>query len=363
MKNSSPLENSPVASCPRQLALPEGHVPVKSGRVGVLLTNLGTPEGTDYWSMRAYLKEFLSDRRVIEVSRWLWWPILNFIILSVRPSKKGKDYASIWNHERNESPLKTITRAQAEGLSERLQKADLGDVKVDWAMRYGFPAIKERIQVMMDEGCDRILVMPLYPHYAGATTATACDHVFRALMKMRWQPTVRISPPYQDEPVFIDALARSLKAGLAKLDFEPEVVLATFHGMPQEYLTKGDPYHCHCVKTYRLLREAMVKETGWAADRFQMSFQSRFGPTKWLQPYTDKTVEALAKKGIKKIVLIAPAFSADCLETLEELEGENRHIFEEHGGEKFAYIPCLNASEEGLDLIEFMARRELMGWV
>ncbi len=344
---------------PRKLALPEGHPQVKSGRVGVLLTNLGTPEGTDYWSMRAYLKEFLSDKRVIEISRWLWWPILNLIILTVRPGKKGKDYASIWNNERNEGPLKTITRAQAEKLSERLDKAGLGEVKVDWAMRYGFPAIKDRIQIMTDEGYDRILVVPLYPHYAGATTATACDHVFRALMDMRLQPTLRISPPYYDDPVFIDALARSLKLGLAKLDFEPEVILATFHGMPQKYLTKGDPYHCHCAKTWRLLREAM----GMSADKFKMSFQSRFGPDKWLQPYTDETVEALAKQGIKKIAMIAPAFSADCLETLEELEGENRHIFEEHGGEKFAYIPCLNDSVEGVDLLEHLVRRELMGWV
>jgi protoporphyrin/coproporphyrin ferrochelatase len=349
---------SDSASCPH-MVLPEGHVPVKTGRVGVLLTNLGTPEGTDYWSMRAYLKEFLSDRRVIEVSRWLWWPILNFIILTVRPGKKGKDYASIWNKELNESPLKTITRAQAEALKERLNKSGLGDVEVDWAMRYGFPAIKDRIQLLTDAGCSRILVMPLYPHYAGATTATACDHVFRALMDMRWQPTIRISPPYFDDPVYIDALARSLKKGLDQLDFEPDVILATFHGMPKEYLTKGDPYHCHCSKTYRLLREAM----GWPAERFKMSFQSRFGADEWLQPYTDKTVEQLARQGVKKIALIAPAFSADCLETLEELEGENRHIFEEHGGEKFAYIPCLNASDEGMDFIEHLTRRELMGWV
>jgi ferrochelatase len=309
--------------------------------------------------MRAYLKEFLSDQRVIEKPRWLWWPILNLIILTIRPGKKGKDYATIWNNERNEGPLKTITRSQCEKLQERLTKAGLGDVKVDWAMRYGFPAIKDRIQALMDEGCDRVLVVPLYPHYAGATTATACDHVFRALMAMRWQPTLRFSPPYHDDPVYIDALARSLKAGLAKLDFEPEVILTTFHGMPKEYLTKGDPYHCHCAKTWRLLREAM----GWPVDKFKMSFQSRFGPDEWLQPYTDETVEALAKQGIKKLAMIAPAFSADCLETLEELEGENRHIFEEHGGEKFAYIPCLNDSEEGMDLIEHIARRELMGWV
>lgn len=339
--------------------LPEGHPPVRLGRIGVLLVNLGTPEATDYWSMRAYLKEFLSDRRVIETPRWLWWPLLNLVILTVRPSRKGKDYDTIWNKEKNEGPLKTITRDQAEALTEDL-KALAGDrVVVDWAMRYGFPRIRDRIAALKEAGCDRILVVPLYPQYAAATTATVADHVFRALMDMRWQPALRIAPSWHDDPAYITAVAASLKAGLAGLDFEPEVVIATFHGMPKEYLLKGDPYHCQCHKTARLLREAL----GWPAERMLTTFQSRFGNAEWLQPYTDETVEALAKKGVKKLALIAPGFTADCLETLEELDGENREIFLHHGGEHFAYIPALNASKEGLDVIRAIALRELQGWL
>ena len=338
-------------------AWPAGHPDAPLGRIGVLLLNLGTPDGTSYWPMRRYLKEFLSDQRVIEEPKWKWWPILNLIILTVRPSKKGRDYATIWNNEKNEGPLKTITRSQAEQLTQRLEGHPR--VIVDWAMRYANPSTESRIEALKAQGCDRILLVPLYPHYAAATTATAADQAFRALMKMRWQPAVRVSPSYHDDPVYIDALARSMKNSLAKLDFEPERIIATFHGMPEKYLHKGDPYHCQCQKTSRLLREQL----GTAKDRWLTTFQSRFGNDPWLQPYTDKTVEALGKAGIKSLALVAPGFSADCLETLEELDGENRHIFTGNGGVNFAYLPALNDSMEGIDVIENIVRHELMGWI
>jgi protoporphyrin/coproporphyrin ferrochelatase len=348
MTTSSPTDKS---------AWPQGHPQVALGRVGVLLLNLGTPDGTSYWPMRRYLKEFLSDGRVIEVPKWKWWPILNLIILTVRPLKKGKDYAAIWNNERNEGPLKTITRAQAEGLAERMR--DVPRIAVDWAMRYANPTTESRIRALQEQGCDRILLVPLYPQYAAATTATAADQAFRALIKMRWQPAVRVAPAYHDDPAYIDGLARSMKASLAKLDFEPEKIIATFHGMPESYLKMGDPYHCQCQKTSRLLREKL----GIAKDRWLTTFQSRFGNDPWLQPYTDKTVESLAKSGVKSLVLVAPGFSADCLETLEELDVENRGYFEGNGGEKYAYLPALNDSVEGIDVIEAVVRRELMGWI
>ncbi|HET6390336.1 ferrochelatase [Hyphomicrobium sp.] len=339
------------------VALPPEHPPAKLGRIGVLLLNLGTPDGTTYWPMRRYLREFLSDERVIEEPKWKWWPILNLIILTVRPSRKGRDYATIWNNERDEGPLKTITRSQAEQLLSRFA----GDprVVVDWAMRYGNPSTESRIQALKDQGCDRILLVPLYPQYAAATTATACDQAFRALMNMRWQPAVRTAPSYHDHPAYIDALARSMRKELDALDFEPEKIIATFHGMPQKYFEAGDPYHCHCQKTSRLVREKL----GIAEDRWLTTFQSRFGNDPWLQPYTDKTVEALAKSGVKKLALVAPGFSADCLETLEELDVENRGIFESNGGEKFAYLKALNDSPEGIDVIEAVVRRELQGWL
>ncbi len=338
---------------------PVDHPPVKAGRIGVLLMNLGTPEGTTYWPMRRYLKEFLSDRRVIETPRLLWWPILNLIILTKRPSAKGRDYASIWNNELDEGPLKTITRNQAEKVAAHLKSIAGDRITVDWAMRYGKPEVRERIQALLDQGCDRILLVPLYPQYAAATSATACDQAFRALMDMRWQPTVRVSPPYHDDPVYIASVVASMRQELAKLTFEPEVILVSFHGVPKEYLLKGDPYHCHCAKTWRLMREAF----GWPADKFRMSFQSRFGKAEWLQPYTDKTVEALARSGVKRMAIVAPGFSADCLETLEELNGENREIFMHNGGEEFAYLPCLNDGPEGMRVINHIVERELQGWI
>ncbi len=336
---------------------PDGHPAVAHGRIGVLLLNLGTPDGTDYWSMRRYLKEFLSDRRVIEVPRFIWWPILNLIILQRRPGPKGRDYETIWNKELNEGPLKTITRAQATKLAAAMQGEPR--IIVDWAMRYANPTTESRVRALQQQGCDRILLVPLYPQYAAATTATAADEAFRALMRMRWQPAVRVAPPWHDDPVYIAALADSMRASLAKLDFEPEVIVATFHGMPEKYLTEGDPYHCQCLKTSRLLREAL----GLAKERWVTSFQSRFGNDPWLKPYTDETVEGLARSGVKRLALVAPGFTADCLETIEELDVENREIFMHHGGQKFAYLPALNDSAEGMRVIEAVVRRELMGWI
>jgi protoporphyrin/coproporphyrin ferrochelatase len=344
------------ASEPRR---PADHPPVKSGRIGVLLTNLGTPEATDYWAMRRYLKEFLSDRRVIETSRLIWWPVLNLIILSKRPGPKGRDYASIWNKDLNEGPLKTITRSQTEQLAAHLKDVAGDRITVDWAMRYGNPLIRTAIENLLVQGCDRILLVPLYPQYAAATTATACDHAFRALMDMRWQPTIRVSPPYHDDPVYIDAVVSAMKRDLAALTFEPEVILVSFHGVPKSYLLKGDPYHCQCVKTWRLMREAF----GWPEERFRMSFQSRFGKEEWLKPYTDETVKGLGESGVRRMAIVAPGFSADCLETLEELNVENRHIFMEHGGEDFAYLPCLNDGEGGMRVIRHVVERELQGWI
>jgi protoporphyrin/coproporphyrin ferrochelatase len=342
---------------PKPNALPSGHPPVAFGRIGVLLVNLGTPDGTDKTSMRRYLEEFLTDRRVIEVPRWKWYPVLYGIILNIRPARKGKDYDTIWNRERDESPLRTFTRSQSEQLQARL--ADLEGVEVDWAMRYGNPSIAERMDALKAKGCERILVYPLYPQYAAATTATVNDKVFEYLLKQRWQPALRTVPPYHDDPVYIDAVAGSIESHLATLDWEPEVVLTSFHGIPQSYFTKGDPYYCHCQKTARLLRDRL----GWDKDKLRITFQSRFGPEEWLQPYTDKTVEALARSGVKRIAVATPGFVSDCLETLEEIAVENAEIFHHAGGEKFSHIPCLNDSAPGVDVIEAVVRRELKGWV
>ena len=337
--------------------LPPGHPEIPARRIGVLLVNLGTPDATDYWSMRRYLKEFLSDRRVIEENRVKWWLVLNLIILTVRPGRKGRDYDKIWNKERNEFFLKTITRSQADKLGESFA----GDprVLVDWAMRYGNPSIASRLEAMRSAGCDRILIVPLYPQYAAATTASVCDKAFAALATMRWQPAIRIAPAYFDQPVYIEAIAESLETGLAKLAFKPDVILASFHGMPEDYLRKGDPYHCQCAKTARLLRERL----NLGEDRLLMTFQSRFGTAEWLKPYTDATVKGLAEKGVKNIAVITPGFAADCLETLEEIAMENAEIFRRAGGENFAAIPCLNDSPAGMAVIRDVVLRELKGWV
>jgi protoporphyrin/coproporphyrin ferrochelatase len=340
----------------KEPALPAGHPPVRRGCIGVLLLNLGTPEATGYWPMRRYLKEFLSDRRVIEVPRWKWWPILNLIILSVRPRRKGKDYDKIWNRERNEGPLKTITRSQAERLSAALADER---ILVDWAMRYAGPTTAERIASLQQQNCDRILLVPLYPQYAAPTTATACDAAFRALMRLRWQPAVRVAPPYFEDPVYIEAIAASVRGFLAERAFVPQAVIASFHGMPQKYLDAGDPYHCQCQKTSRLVRDRL----GWATEGWHTAFQSRFGLDPWLRPYTIEEVARLARSGIKRLAVLAPGFSADCLETLEELDVDNRAAFLANGGEQFLYIPCLNDSVAGIRVIESVVRRELAGWI
>jgi len=337
--------------------LPANHPPVKIGKVGVLLVNLGTPDGTDYASMRRYLKEFLMDRRVIEWSRWKWYPILFGIVLNTRPQKVGKAYEEIWNKEQNESYLRTYTRNQSDAIAEALK--DHPEVIVDWAMRYGQPSIGSRIEALQAAGCDRILLFPLYPQYAASTTATVNDKAFEKLMSMRWQPALRTVPPYHDDPEYIDALAVSVEKKLATLDWQPEMLLASFHGIPQSYFRQGDPYHCFCMKTGRLLRERL----GLPREKFMVTFQSRFGPEEWLQPYTDKTVEKLASEGVKRIAVINPGFVSDCLETLEEIAGEAAESFHEHGGEKFVHIPCLNDSPEGMRVLEKVIRRELQGWI
>jgi ferrochelatase len=338
--------------------LPTDHPTTLPRRIGVLLVNLGTPDATDYWSMRRYLKQFLSDPRVIEEHRLKWWLILHLFVLPFRPGRKGRDYDKIWNKERNEGPLRTITRSQSDKLEEMLDKVDTR-VRVDWAMRYGNPSIESRLEALADQNCDRILVVPLYPQYAAATSATVCDEVFKALVKMRFQPTLRVAAPYYDQPAYIDALVNSVNAELAKLSFKPDVILASFHGMPEAYLHNGDPYYCHCAKTARLLRERL--ELG--KEQMIMTFQSRFGPDEWLKPYTDETVKRLGEEGVKNLAVVMPGFAADCLETLEEISMENAEIFHKAGGENFAAIPCLNDSPLGMAVIRDVVTRELKGWV
>ncbi|MGQ9367444.1 ferrochelatase [Azospirillum sp. ST 5-10] len=341
------------------MSKPAGHPAVPPRRVGVLLVNLGTPDGTDYWSMRRYLKEFLSDRRVIEAPRLVWWAVLNGIVLTVRPTRSGHAYKSIWNEERNESPLATFTRAQADAVAAAMARRHGDGVVVDWAMRYGRPAIGPAIQGLKDRGCDRILLLPLYPQYSATTTATVNDHAFRHLMTMRWQPALRTVPPYHDEPGYIEALARSVTRHLETLDFTPEVLLASFHGLPVSYLERGDPYHCFCVKTARLLAERL----GWEEGRVRHSFQSRFGREEWLKPYTDKTVEELARQGVTRIAVIAPGFAADCVETLEEIRFQVKDAFLAAGGERFTYVPCLNDHPDHIAFLVGLIERELGGWV
>lgn len=336
---------------------PQGHPPVKTGKVGVLLVNLGTPDATDYTSMRRYLKEFLMDRRVIEWSPFFWYPVLFGIVLNKRPQKVGKAYETIWNKQLDESYLRTYTRSQAEKMAARL--AEFADVIVDWGMRYGNPSIAEKLNTLQAEGCERILLFPLYPQYAAATTATVNDKAFDALKAMRWQPALRTVPRYHDDPAYIEALANSITTHLAGLDWEPEVVITSFHGIPQSYFDKGDPYHCQCLKTTRLLRERL----GWDKQKLMVTFQSRFGPEEWIKPYTDKTIEKLAQDGVKRIAVLNPGFVSDCLETLEEIAVEAAESFHHNGGEKFSHIPCLNDSEGGIDVLEAQVRRELMGWV
>src|SRR3954454_5506806 len=331
--------------------------PAQPERIGVLLVNLGTPDTADARGVRIYLREFLSDPRVIEDQGLKWQLILNGVILRIRPARKARDYRKIWNTEKNESPLKTITRAQAEKLADAISDHD--HVVVDWAMRYGNPSIKSRIDALTAQGCARLLVVPLYPQSSAATSATVCDEAFRLLAGIRGQPTLRVTPPYYDDPDYIDAVAVSISAHLATLPFQPELIVASFHGMPQAYVDKGDPYQAQCIAT----TEALRKRMGLDATKLMLTFQSRFGFDEWLKPYTDKTIEQLAKDGVKRIAVITPGFSADCLETLEEIAQENAEIFSHAGGEQFAFIPCLNDSDAGMDVIRQLALRELQAWI
>lgn len=334
--------------------LPADHPEVVQGKVGVLLVNLGTPDGTDYWSMRRYLSEFLSDPRVIEVPQPIWQLILQGPILTFRPSKSGRAYKKIWTE--HGSPLLIYTKAQAEKLNARIGSEDL---IVDFAMNYGNPSIASKIALLKDQGCDRICVVPLYPQYSATTTASVCDRTFKALESMRWQPAVRTAASFHDQPSYIDALANSISAHLRSLDYTPDKVIMSYHGIPKAYFDKGDPYHCHCHKTTRLVSEQL----GWAEGFAMTTFQSRFGPTEWLQPYTDKTLEALPEQGAKKVVVVSPAFISDCLETLEELAMEGREEFLDAGGEAYSVVPCLNDSEAAIDVIEDIVRRETAGWI
>ena len=329
--------------------IPAGHPPVPAPRIGVLLMNLGTPDAPDAKSVKRYLAEFLSDRRVVELPPIAWQPILRGVVLTTRPKKSAHAYSQVWGEDG--SPLASITRAQAHSLKDALGDA----VLVDWAMRYGRPAIADRLQAMKDAGCERILLAPLYPQYCAATTATANDKAFAKLATMRWQPAIRTLPPYYDDPAYIDALAASVRDGLAALDFTPDAVMASFHGMPQRTLELGDPYHCHCQKTARLLGEALAMP-------LTITFQSRFGRAKWLEPATDVVLAAMPGRGIKKVAIVAPGFSADCVETLEELTIRGRETFEEAGGTHFAYLPCLNATPGGIEMLRSVIARELEGW-
>ena len=338
--------------------LPVSHPAIPRPKIGVLLANLGTPDNYDYWSMRRYLNEFLSDRRVIDYSPWLWQPLLQLVILSTRPSKSGAAYKSIWNEADGESPLMTITKAQTVKIKEAMARIHGTDVEVDFCMRYGNPSTKSKVRELTEKGCRKILFFPLYPQYAGATTATANDQFFRALMAEKFQPSTRTVPSYFDRPTYIDALAQSVEAGYAAMETKPDVLVCSYHGVPKRYLMEGDPYHCHCQKTTRLLKERL----GWSDTDIVTTFQSKFGPEEWLKPYTVEEVARLAETGKKNIAVIAPAFSADCIETLEEINEEIKESFEEAGGEHFTYIPCLNDSPAHVDALVEAIEDNLKGW-
>jgi ferrochelatase len=347
MSTVDPIESTKPAAEPR---LPHA---------GVLLVNLGTPDTADARGVRVYLKEFLSDPRVIENQGLAWKLILNGFILRTRPRIKARDYQKIWNRERDESPLKTITRSQAEKLARAIAGRDHEHVEVDWAMRYGNPSIRAGIDALMARGCDRLLVVPLYPQYSAATSATVCDEVFRVLASMRAQPTLRVTPPYYEDADYIEALAVSIEQHLAGLDFKPELIVASFHGMPKAYVDKGDPYQVQCVATVDALRKRLNLDSS----KLLLTFQSRFGYAEWLQPYTDETMKRLASEGVRRIAVVMPGFAADCLETLEEIAQENAEIFKHNGGEQFSAIPCLNDSDGGVHVLRQLVLRELQGWI
>lgn len=330
------------------------HPPVRSGRVGVLIVNLGSPDAPDVPAVKRFLGEFLSDKRVIEIPSLLWQPILRLLILNLRPRTTAANYAKVWTPDG--SPITAFTKAQAAALQGRFG----ANVTVDWAMRYGTRSIPERLRALMDAGCDRILLAPLYPQYSSATNGTVVDAANATIADWRWQPALRTLPPYYDSPDHISALAESVRAGVAGLDFEPQLIVASFHGMPRRTLDRGDPYHCQCQKTGRLLQDALRENV---AIPVKVTFQSRFGRAEWLKPYTDATLESLAEQGITRIAIVCPGFAADCLETLEEVAMEGRETFIEHGGTHFAYLPCLNASDGGIEMLRALLARELAGWV
>lgn len=349
-KAPSAAQNRPAGAAADMRPLP--------GKIGVLIANLGTPDNHDYWSMRRYLNEFLSDKRVIDYPAWKWQPLLQGIILTKRPFTSGANYKLIWDNERNESPLMTITRDQTKALAETLNALYGDQVMVDFCMRYGNPSTKSKVAAMVAAGCDRILFFPLYPQYAGATTATANDQFFRALIEQKRQPASRTVPEYYANPLYIDALAQSVERVYAGLEDKPEVLITSYHGMPKRYYSEGDPYHDQCHETTRLLRERL----GWDQDAIHTTFQSVFGTEVWLKPYTVEHVAELAKQGVQHIAVMAPAFSADCIETLEEINGEIRESFEHAGGKKFTYIPCLNSEPSHISALTEVIRENLKGW-
>ncbi|WP_370302028.1 ferrochelatase [Pseudooceanicola sp.] len=339
---------------------PGNHPAIAEEKVGILLANLGTPDGYDYWSMRRYLGEFLSDQRVIDYPRWKWQPLLQLIILSKRPFTSGAAYKSIWDEERGESPLMTITRRQSAKIAKAMSERFGDRVMVDFCMRYGNPSTASRVDRMVENGCRKILFFPLYPQYAGATTATANDAFFRALMTQKWQPAARTVPAYCDSPAYIEALAQSVERAYGALDTRPDLLVVSYHGMPQRYLMQGDPYHCQCRKTTRLLMERL----GWEPTQLTTTVQSVFGPEEWLRPYTVEEVARVARdEGKRNIAVIAPAFAADCIETLEEIREEIRESFEQAGGENFTYIPCLNDDDAHIEALSGVIAENLRGWV
>tara|TARA_B100000963_G_scaffold196885_1_gene171336 strand:- start:7478 stop:8479 length:1002 start_codon:yes stop_codon:yes gene_type:complete len=331
--------------------LNDNHPKINFGKTGVLIVNLGTPDSTNWWDIRKYLKEFLSDRRVIEVNPFLWQIILNLFILTFRPSKTAHAYKQIWLKEENESPLLFFTRSQSEKLGKKISN---DKVIVDFAMRYGNPSIKSKLNMLQEKGCENLIILPLYPQYAAATTATVCDEIYRSLMNMRWQPSLQIIPHYESEPNYIESLVKSIKNKIKEIDWKPDLILASYHGIPQSYFDKGDPYQCYCQKTSRLIREK------YKDIELRTTFQSRFGPQEWLQPYTDKTLEKLPNENIKNLLVICPGFASDCVETLEEINIQGRKSFLENGGNNFDLIPCLNDSDDHIKLLETLVNRYIV---
>lgn len=353
------MQQMPKTKTPSSHA-PADHRKVTFGKVGVLLANLGTPDNYDYWSMRRYLNEFLSDKRVIDYSPWIWQPLLQLIILTKRPFSSGAAYKSIWNEEAGESPLMTITKDQTAKMKALMQERYGDDVVVDFCMRYGNPSTKSKVDELVAQGCTKILFFPLYPQYAGATSATACDEFFRALQNIKWQPIARTVEPYFENPMYIDALAQSIERAYGAMEKRPDILVCSYHGVPRRYLMEGDPYHCQCQKTTRLLKERL----GWPDTDITTTFQSRFGPEEWLKPYTVEEVARLAEEeGKKNIAVCAPAFSADCIETLEEINEEIKESFEEAGGEEFTYIPCLNDDDAHMNALAAVVEANLKGWL